>query len=734
MIQPLFLPRYLAFESSFLLFANILLGMLLMVALHCLVTALRSREKNYLYLGLFFIGALINTVGNLYIRFFIPTIEPYIGSWLMMFSFILFIENYLSLPYKRIRLIVERFALGICGLLFFLSILHNILYGRGDTAVIFAMDVVTALILLSLMGFLLFHFIKGNNRGLALFLFELTIVIGGISALGIVKALVRDLNLFPLEVLQGNLIFITGMVVNGFLFSHLLSRDLEQLKVETARAEAKSWELKELNKAKSEFLMNITHEFRTPLTVIGGVVKQLRKGRWGDSIQANRRHLDIIERNNGRLLKQVNNLLQLASLERKRFSLNPAAMDLSKVLHSLAGEFQSISLQHSLSIDVRVPEKLGLTADSSLLQSALINLLSNAVKFSNPGGSIEIGAHSNGEEIGVYVSDTGIGIPDEQQALIFDRFHQAHSGNTKVSEGTGIGLSLVREIMEQHQGRVELESTEGQGARFTLYFPTHAAPSLSPSPSSLPRSEPALLYGNDQKDTQHEKQIHLLIVEDSADLTEYLRAELEPAYRLTLSKNGREALEKIRKKRPDIILSDVMMPEMDGYELLETLQGDEKTMHIPFVFLTARDSIEEQVDALEKGSIEYMVKPFSAEVLRAKIDSIMKHTEEAQTHYRDSLKAEISRLITAFPDSSRDTDGTHEVSGMDFEEISKQFNLTAREREIAGLIRRGCSDKEIAGRLGLSAKTVSNYNTSLFKKFKVSGRNELTAYAFRLAK
>ena len=736
-----FIPQYLEPASPFLLFANILLGMLMMVAMHCLVTAVRTREKSYLYLGLFFIGALTNTIGNLYVYFFVSTIEPYIGSWLMMFSFILFIKHYLSLPPRRIRSIARNAALLICGVLFFASILHNLLYGRGDTLFIFAMDIVTALMLVSLMGYLLVCAAQGNIRGVSLFIFELTIVVGGISALGIVKTLVLNLNLFPLEVLQGNLIFIAGMVLNGFLFSNLLSRDLEQLKLENAMAEAKAWELKELDRAKSEFLTNISHEFRTPLTVIDGITRNLRKRKWGDSITANSPRFDIIDRNSARLLKQVNSLLQLATLEKRRFTLKPAFIDITKALRMLAGEFESLASQWSLSIDVHSEKGLKLTADPELLHTALINLMSNAIKFSPSGGIIEIGTFSGEVEVGVYVSDPGIGIPDEEQSLIFNRFQQAHNGNTSLSRGTGIGLSLVKEIMKQHEGRVEVQSRVGEGSRFTLFFPRSypRCPALL-TVSELPRSDLVSIYTKELEpwrvsrrgngESVPEQQTHLLIVEDSADLSELLTAELEPFYTLTVCANGEEARERIQESPPDIILSDIMMPKMDGYALLESLQSDAATRHIPIIFLTARNSIEEKIIALKHGAIDYIEKPFSAEMLRAKIDVITKSTVKSRVQYRNRLKSEVTRLIDSFP-AIPSTVPTSIQAGREFAAICMRLNLTHREREIAGLIRKGFSDKEIAAELGISAKTVSNYNTSLFRKFEVSGRNALMAYEFR---
>ena len=166
----MFLPRYLDSGSLWLTSANLLIGMLVMVTVHCLVAAAQGREKNYLLLGLFYIGALINATGNIYVRFFVPTIEPYIGSWLMLGSFVLFVESYLSLPKRRARIIAGRVVLSISALLLLVSVAHNLLYGRGDTQIIFLMDVVTAALLLVLLGFLLVYAVRGNRKGVIPFL------------------------------------------------------------------------------------------------------------------------------------------------------------------------------------------------------------------------------------------------------------------------------------------------------------------------------------------------------------------------------------------------------------------------------------------------------------------------------------------------------------------------------------------------------------------------------------
>lgn len=743
-MKVLFVYRFLAPDSSWVIITNLLIGMLMMVSIHSLVTAIRGREKNYLLLGLFFSGALINSLGNIYVKFFVTTVEPYIGSWIMMGSFVLFIETYLALPFQRGRVLIGKIILFLCGAMFLLSAYHNIAYGRGDTPIIYVMDIVTVLLLLGLMGFLLFHALRGNRRAFFLFFLEMTIVIGGIAALGVVKNLVVDSGIFPVEFFQSNMVFIVGMSLNGLLFSNLLGFELMDTKVKQALAEERNHELKELHRIKSELMMNISHEFRTPITVIGGVLKQLKQGRWGDSIKANRRSLEIIEKNNLRLLKQVDNLIQLTRLEDYKNTMRPVPLDVSKVITTLTGEFSSLAQQNDIKLLVALPDSIILSADAALLRTVMVNLLGNAVKFTPPGGTITVGASLSKKETRIYVKDTGPGIPEEEQQKVFHRFHQGRNNENKHFRGTGIGLSLVKEVMEQHGGRVVLESSPGRGSSFTLVFPrsekekesqaeTDSTPQLStagqgpdpliaahgveteiktPNPTQIPETR------GERFDTPEHS---VLLVEDDPDLTEYLTAELAPLFQLRKASNGLEALELMRRETPDLVISDIMMPEMDGYGLLSAMQEDDELRLIPILILTARRSDEEKITAYEQGVVGYIEKPFSMDILIARARNIIESKKDFKKGYQKYVKQSLVSYINELTDEGAGDE-------VNFTDFCRQAGLTEREQEIALLLHRGMSDKEIASRLGLSAKTIGNHNSSIFRKCGLGSRTELAAW------
>jgi signal transduction histidine kinase/DNA-binding NarL/FixJ family response regulator len=739
----MFISRYLEPESSYLVFANLLLGMLIMVALHCLLTAIKAKEKNYLYLGLFFVGALINAVSNLYNIFIIQTIEPYIGSWIMMAAFILFIESYLSLPATRLRTKIGKTVLSLCLILFLLSITHNVINGRVNNIIILIMDISTVLLLVSLFAFLLYNSMKDNKRSKALLILELTIILGGLSALGIFKSVVIKLGILPVQVLQGNFIFLIGMTVNGFLFSYLLSLNLVTLKIQTALSESKNSELRELDRVKTEFIMNMSHEFRTPLTVIGGIVKQLIQGKWGDSIKTNIRHLEIIERNNKRLLKQVSNLLQLSGMQSNSRKLVFISISLKEFLESLEREFQIITEQQNIEFRIQsLSEEIILQADLSLLQTAMINLVSNAVKFTQAHGTIILGAFTTNEKIHIFVQDTGKGIPESDQKLIYQRFHQVESLDRPVYQGTGIGLSLVWEVMSQHKGIVELISEENKGSVFTLVFPVRPELDQVSTVSPTQITENNLEIVSALKSEIMERQVldseikpfsvvqnngfSVLLVEDNKDLTEYIRNELQPYFQFNSVGNGKKAISWLTENTPDLIISDIMMPVMNGHQLLDELKMNEKTQNIPVIFLTARDSEIEKIESLKKGVVDYMDKPFSSEILIAKITNTIKRNAEYKDQYNTSFKKSLVNWIENFSDS-RDVSVNSSL-----DQISPIAKLTNREQEIEALIRQGLSDKEIAASLGLSAKTIGNYNSSIFRKFGVSGRLELITQGMKV--
>lgn len=740
-----FLPRHLHTGTPAFITANIFLGMIIMVVLYCVTTGIWSRERGYLYLGCFFLGALFNAVSNLYIRFLLPTPEPYTGSWLMLFSLTLFINDYLERPLSKALLVGKRLILIVSGVFFVLSIIQELVRGSGEGPLINIMDIFAFIIILILLSYLISCAVKGDRGSRFLIVFEALMIIGGISAMGIVKRPVLRMTSIPVELLDGNFLFLIGMMINGFLFSYLLSEKYKQLEIEKVLAEQETVHLKEMNTAKTNFMVNISHEIRTPLTIIEGTARQLRSGRWGDSVSANTHHFDTIQRNSDRLCKQVVNFLELSRMQTRRQEPEIGTIDVYGRIAAIIAEFRPLAEQRGIRLTVDVEPDTVLPADPELFEIALLNLLSNALKFTDAGGSINVAARKEKQLLSIRVADTGRGIQKDEQVTIFQRFHRTEDGEAQPQPGTGIGLALVKEIMEQHNGQVLVSSEPGKGSVFTLVFPqktsVYSARQLKQKCNTgQTRNDPFAksmisLYASEFTDTVRNPQKNnpaakiyrqqqmetVLLVEDSPDMIRYLVDELEPHFTVVTAENGAEALEKLQNCMPRIIISDIMMPEMDGHALFDRLQQHPQTKEIPFLFLTGRGETGKKLESLQKGAIDYIEKPFLPDELIAKLHTLIENKNHFENRYREQFKNSLIRFIDTFENEAA------KEQNSSFDAMCREKNLTIREIEIALLLRQGLSDKEIAYKLGLSVKTIGNRNTKIFRKLAVSGRVDLLA-------
>ena len=541
------------------------------------------------------------------------------------------------------------------------------------------------------------------------------------------------------------------MTLNGILFSSLLGFDLTRLKVKTSLAEERNRELKDLDRTKNDLMMNLSHEFRTPITIIDGVTKQLKRGKWGDSISANRRNLEIIERNSIRLLKHVDGILRLATMEKQHQMLHPVRIDLHDCLKTLVGEFASLAELKRICIDVVIPETVCVRADADLFRTALVNLMGNALKYTPEGGAVTLSVSRRKGHVCIAVKDTGVGIPEDAQQRIFHRFHRLTVPGNIGTGGAGIGLSLVKRIMERHNGTVELESDLGNGSTFTLVFPVleeqnetatvlpervsedesvvvahdgdplidgHRADILAGVPGQCDPPESA-----EEVSTNQTKPV-VLMVEDDSELHNYLKEELGTYFTLLTARHGGEALEQMDRRTPDLVISDVMMPEMDGYQLLAAMFEDERFRVVPILFLTARDSEAERIAAYDEGVVDYITKPFSIDVLVSRARNIIENNSAFKERYQQYVK----RSVVDFIDGLSFDQVSNTARDVCFGDRCRASELTDRETEVAFLVRRGLSDKEIASHLGLSAKTVGNYNSSIFRKCGFTGRLDLVAW------
>ncbi len=434
-----------------------------------------------------------------------------------------------------------------------------------------------------------------------------------------------------------------ALSVYGFLFIGFLvvgrrmvsDRERKKFKLELERKQMEA--LRELDHLKTKFFSNITHEFRTPLTLIKGPAKALyEKERDPES----RQMLNLIQNNSDRLLKLINQLLDLAKLDAHEMKLNLAVVDLGEMVRSTASQFTSMATSRGVAYEVLVEEDMPLVlADGAKLETVLSNLISNAMKFTSQGGQVTVAANWIGGTLELRVGDNGRGIAPEALEHVFDRFYQVNPTDSSHSEGTGIGLALVKEYTELMRGKLDVESHVDAGTVFTVSLRLQETNEATPASDSkgLVENLPAIDVGPDASDMKSEQKPLVLLVEDNADIMLFVRNCLGDRYRFKEASDGQAGLAMAREEVPDLIISDWMMPEMDGLELCNQIKKDLRTDHIPFIMLTAKAAHEHKMEGLQTGADDYLIKPFDKEEIALKVQNLLTLREKLQAHLHHHL-------------------------------------------------------------------------------------------------
>lgn len=427
-------------------------------------------------------------------------------------------------------------------------------------------------------------------------------------------------------------------------------------------------ELAELDRAKTTFFSNISHEFRTPLTLILDPVAELRT-RGEDLDDLAREELDIVWRNGLRLTKLVNTLLDFSRIEAGRMQANFAPVDLGAVTAELASVFRSAIERAGLTFTADCPTlDDSVYLDRDMWEKVIFNLLSNALKFTFTGG-ISVGVSSDGADAVVTVSDTGVGVPAAETPRLFERFHRIENARARSNEGSGIGLALVKELIELHGGTITADSTEGAGTTFTIRLPFGAAhlpaDAVAPAPRARaaatgaePYLEEALRWLPPGQAPRRDVPAasspfpgttpRLLIADDNADMRDYVARMLRnDGYLVDAVTDGQLALDAVRTDLPDLVISDVMMPRLDGLALVAALRSDPRTAAIPVLLLSARAGQEAAIEGLQAGADDYLVKPFAAAELLARVRANVK-LARLRNHHARWRTALIDSLQEAF--------------------------------------------------------------------------------------
>jgi len=410
---------------------------------------------------------------------------------------------------------------------------------------------------------------------------------------------------------------------------------------ERRRAEA----LAELDRAKTAFFSNVSHEFRTPLTLMLGPLEEML----GAEAGPNRELLRVVHRNGQRLLKLVNTLLDFARIEAGRAHASYELLDLSALTADLASNFGTACQMAGLQLEVRCDSALEAWVDREMWEKIVLNLLSNALKFTLQG-SISVALEDTGEHLTLSVADTGIGMPRDAIAHVFDRFHRIEGARGRSHEGSGIGLALVQELVKLHGGKIGFESELGKGTTFVVTLPkggdhlpqdhqarrplegasTRAHAYVAEALGWLGSTEPAA-----PAEAVGARSGHVLFADDNADLRDYVQRLLAEHYTVETVADGIAALEAARARRPDVIVTDAMMPKLDGFGLIRALRDTAELRSVPVLVLSARAGEEAKLEGLHHGADDYLVKPFSARELIGRVEAL----RQADAIRRNALEA-----------------------------------------------------------------------------------------------
>ena len=556
----------------------------------------------------------------------------------------------------------------------------------------------------------------------------------------------------------------TGIAVYAAWHATLTrARIRNELKMKSFEAQ----KFQEIDQLKSRFFANISHEFRTPLTLILGPIERLQK-RIRDKQSKN--DLSLMRKHTKRILNLVSQLLDLSKLEARRMKLHTSFQNIVPLLKGVVESFSSLAETNKINLTFKSnPRAINVYYEKDVIVKILTNLLSNALKFTAAGGRVSIDVQtlfgdeqSNAGYIEFSIVDTGIGIAPERLPKIFNRFYQVDSSETREHEGTGIGLSLTKELVELHKGTIAVDSIMDSETTFTVRIPLgkdHLAE--DEIVEHIQNFDVEVNIPVDENKVSARKQSltprtalpTILIVEDNSDVRKYIRSYLDNEYHCIEAINGAAGLEEARKIVPDLIISDIMMPKMDGVEFCRKIKTDVNTSHIPVILLTAKADIENRLEGLEIGADDYLTKPFEARELLVRINNLIRQRQQLQERF----KKEFSIIPDNLPLTSMDEQFMNRVvklikenldnSGFKVEEFSQQifmsrqhlnrklkaltgfnpqeFIRSVRLKTAAQLLRqKQASIAEIAYKVGFSSP--SHFSKSFRKKYKTSPKEFAT--------
>ncbi len=444
------------------------------------------------------------------------------------------------------------------------------------------------------------------------------------------------------------------------------TKELAESKQEVEKAYQK---LKELDHLKTQFFANISHELRTPLTLILAPLESMLKG-GPPGMNGEHRNIQIMYSNALRLLKLINNLLDLAKIDAGKMELFYAKGDLKTFLKGIVTSVSPMAEKKQVRLSYRDQGQLpDLYFDRDKIEKVMLNLLFNSLKFTETGGKVEVSCSRENGHVLVKVSDTGIGIAKEHHTKIFERFSQVDASDSRKYEGTGVGLALAKELVELHLGRIWVESEIGRGTTMAFTLPMITQQDHLPADRRVQQeevverkraedwtrsihteaeySETGIIreaFEDSLPENSSTNGHRLLLVEDNPDMLNFLIFQLKDEYALITARDGQEGIQKVMAHHPDLIISDVMMPVKDGYQLCKEIKADPRTCHIPVILLTAKADLSMKIEGLQYGADDYLTKPFSSEELQARIKSLL-HLRQLEREIQ-SRNEELQQAMT----------------------------------------------------------------------------------------
>lgn len=630
-------------------------GLMLLLSLVSIILFYIFRERFFLWYSLLMcaftayfltVSNTLELLFNFYENDFSHSLISHFAMGIVAFAS-LFVVNYLNLSgrNRKLHLGYLGVALGVC----LFPYLAKLFISPWNSVALISDRLTLCWTLLSI-GIIIWSTRQGDRASKILLASTLGLALGAIVY---ILGLGGTLPSSPIT----NHSFQMGTVLfSGVLFYGMFER-INSIRSEKARME-------ELDELKSKFFANISHEFRTPLTLVMGPIKDVLEN---TKSPQDRGRLKLAYSSAERLLQLINQLLDLSKLESNKMQLRTSEYNLADILKGISMSFESLATRKHIQYNfIAQKEYIPVYVDKDKVENIFFNLLSNAFKFTEENGEISVLVTDNQNHVEVMVRDTGMGIAEERLPDIFNRFFQGGNVAAHDQEGTGIGLALVKELVELHSGEVRVESKEGEGSTFTVAFQKGSAHLEPHEIVNLPDEEsaassevnagaalPEALAVSVIDEVDVRELPIVLIIEDNAAVRNYIKDFLVNSFRIVEATNGQEGIDKAFEILPDLIISDVMMPQKDGYEVCATLKTDERTSHIPVILLTAKVASEEKLKGLETGADDYLIKPFDTRELGVRVRNLIDSRTNLRKKFSESegfetQQASFNKLDQAF--------------------------------------------------------------------------------------